>query len=135
MNESAKDLIILEDRPLTDREREFVRWCIEHGSPGSETYIPHLDRVRVISSCGCGCPSIDFSYDGVPPDYTSGLEVISDHIWGIGGIDLCGVFVFARNKKLAGFEVWSVDGQITPTELPCVEVLRSYSESTPRLIK
>ncbi len=131
MVEPAKDLIILEDRPLSERELEFVRWCLEHGLPGSEAYIPQLDRIRVVSRCGCGCASIDFSFDGVAPDYTTGLQEVSDHLWGTSGTDLCGVFVFVRNEKLAGLEVWSVDGEITPTELPNVELLRSYSGSTP----
>jgi len=131
MVESKTDLRIPEERPLTAREIEMVRWALEHGLPGSDEYLPQIDRVRVISRCSCGCASVDFSFDGVLPDYTTGLEVLSDHQWGIGGTDLCGIFVFARNEKLAGLEVWSVDGQVTPSELPKIEDLRDYSHEKP----
>ena len=128
MVESRTDGRIPEDRPVSEKETELVRWALEHGLPGSEKYVSQLEKIRVISRCGCGCASVDFSNDGVLPDYSTGLEVLSDHLWGTGGKDLCGIFVFARREKLAGLEVWSVDGQVTPTELPNIEDLRDYSE-------
>ncbi|MGB7207685.1 MAG: hypothetical protein WBD27_03400 [Pyrinomonadaceae bacterium] len=128
MVDSKTDLRIPEDRPLSAEETKLVRWALEHSLPGSDSYLSQLDKVRVISRCGCGCASVDFSFDGVLPDYRTGLQELSDHLWGTGGIDLCGIFVFARSEKLAGFEVWSVDGQVTPTELPKIEDLRDYSE-------
>jgi hypothetical protein len=122
------DLRILEDRALSAKETELVRWALVHGLPGSDSYLPQVDKLRVISICGCGCSSVDFSFDGVLPDYSTGLEVLSDHLWGTAGTDLCGIFVFARNEKLAGLEAWSVDGQVTPTGLPRIEDLRDYSQ-------
>lgn len=127
MAESENDLRIPDDRPLSAEETELVCWALEHGLPGSVTYLPQVNRLRVISKCRCGCASVDFSFDGVLPNYRTGLEVLSEHLWGTGGVDLCGIFVFARNEKLAGLEVWSVDGQVTPTELPKIEDLRDYS--------
>ena len=126
--DSKTDVRIPEDRPLYAKETQLVRWALEHGLPGSNSYLPQVDKLRVNSRCGCGCASVDFSFDGVLPDYSTGLEVLSDHLWGTGGTDLCGIFVFARNEKLAGIEVWSVDGQVTPTELPGIEDLKDYSQ-------
>ncbi len=128
MVDPRTELQIHEDRPLSAKETELVRWALEHGLPEADSYLPQIDKLRVISRCGCGCASIEFSFDGILPDYSTGLEVLSDHLWGTGGTDLCGIFVFARNKKLAGLEVWSVDGQVTPTKLPNVEDLRDYSQ-------
>ena len=127
MVDSKTDLRILEDRPLSAKETELVRWALKHGLPGSSSYLPQVEKLRVISRCGCGCASVDFSVEGIVPDYGMGIDVLSDHLWGTGGTDLCGIFVFARNKKLAGLEVWSVDGQVTPNELPKIEELRDYS--------
>lgn len=122
-----QEMIIPEDRMLSDNERSLIRWLLEHGLPGSEIYVPQIDRIRVVSKCGCGCASVDFSLDGVPLDRTTGLQELSDYCWGTSGRDLCGVFVFARNEKLSGIEVWSVDGLVTPTELPKIEDLREFS--------
>ena len=99
MVESKIDLRIQEDRPLSSKETELVRWALEHGLRGSHSYLPQVDKLRVISRCGCGCASVDFSFDGVLPDYSVGLEVLSDHLWGTGGMDLCGVFVFDETKN------------------------------------
>src|SRR4030095_4522465 len=128
MVESKTNLQIPEDRPLSAKEGELVRWALQHGLPGSEKYLPQIEKLRVTSRCGCGCASVDFSFDGIPPDYTTGLEGLSDHLWGTGVPYLCGIFVCARNEKLAGLEVWSVDGQVTPTELPNTEDLSDYSQ-------
>ena len=128
MVESKTNFRIPQDRPLSAKEGDLVRWAPEHGLPGSETYLPQIERLRVVSRCGCGCPTADFSFDGIRPDYSTGLKVLSDHLWGTGGTDLCGIFVLARNEKLAGIEVWSVDGQVTPNELPQIENLRDYSQ-------
>jgi len=128
MVESKMGLRIPEDRPLSKEETELILWALENGLPESNSYLPQVDKLRVISRCGCGCASVDFSFDNVLPDYSTGIEVLSDHLWGTGGTDLCGIFVFARNRKLAGLEVWSVDGQVTPTELPKIADLRDYNQ-------
>ena len=39
-----------------------------------------------------------------------------------------GVFVFAEQEQLAGLEVWSVDGEETPTSLPEPRQLVSWQE-------
>ena len=67
---------------------------------------------------------MNFGFEGKVPDQGVGLEVLSDWYWGTQGKDLSGVFAFAKDGKLAGIEVWSVDGSSTPTELPHVENLR-----------
>ena len=121
MAKSERDLIIWEDRPLAEKETKLVRWLLEHGLPGSEAFLPQVDRLRVVSRCGCGCASVDFSLDGTAPDRKTGLNPVSDWFWGESAKNLCGVFVFVRGERVSGLEVWSVDGSVTPTELPEIE--------------
>jgi len=126
--ETKEQPAIPEDRPLSEKEVELVRWLLTKGEESAVDCLSQVDNLWVISRCGCGCASIDFSVDGAVPDGT-GIEILSDYSWGTGGENLCGIFVFARNKKLAGLEVWSIDGSITAPQLPDSNELRPLNES------
>jgi|GEM_PF-6068339 len=56
------------------------------------------------------------------------MHILTDHYWGESGKDLCGIFVFEIGGKLAGLEVYSVDGMITPAKLPNIEELVELPE-------
>lgn len=131
MNEPNKVSRIPEVRPLTQEETDLLRWLIENRQTGSEDFLSQIERLRVVSRCGCGCASVDFSYDGVLPK-EKGLDDFSNWYWGTEGVDLSGVFAFARGGRLAGIEVWSVDGSRTPTERPKLSDLREFTEPTSR---
>lgn len=131
MDEPNKVSPFPEDRPLTRDEDDLLRWLIEHRQTGSEDFLSQIKGLRVVSRCGCGCASVDFSYDGVVPQ-EKGLDDFSNWYWGTEGVDLSGVFAFARGGRLAGVEVWSVDGSRTPTELPKLSDLREFTDPTSR---
>jgi hypothetical protein len=115
---------LTEKRSLSEKEIELVRWLLENGVEGAENYLSQIDQLRVVSKCGCGCASVNFGLDGMTLDSKSGLEVLSNYCWGTGGKNLRGIFIFARDKKLAGLEVWSIDGLVTPSALPKISELR-----------
>ena len=120
---------IPENRPLSQEEADLVKWLLEHGwNKTAANFIPQIERLRVVSRCGCGCRSIDFSVDNIEPDYSVGLETLSDYYWGEGGKDLCGIFVFQRGGRLAGLELYSVDGMVTPKNLPNLTELTEFTE-------
>jgi hypothetical protein len=121
---------LTENRSPSDKEIELVRWLLENGIQGAENYLSQIGKLRVVSKCRCGCPSVNFGFDGMALDSKSGMEVLSDYCWGAGGKDLRGIFVFARDKKLAGLEVWSIDGLITPSELPKISELRKLVQDS-----
>ncbi len=52
------------------------------------------------------------------------MEVLSDYEWRGPGGELFGVFVFACDGVLAGLEVWSIDGLLTPKLLPNISDLK-----------
>ncbi len=118
MPDTQENLVIPEDRPLSEKEVELVRWLLTNGDESAVDYLPQVDDLWVISHCGYGCASIDFSVAGSIPDRKAGMEILSDHNWRTGGENLCGIFVFARNNKLAGLEVWSIDGLTPAPHLP-----------------
>lgn len=50
-----------EPRPLTQRERAVLEALLAPYFPGVEPLRSQSADVRVVSVCGCGCPSIDFA--------------------------------------------------------------------------
>ena len=111
-----------ESRPLTAEEHALVRWMLTHGGPLAAGYLPQLDSARVVGRCPCGCASVDFGVGGTTPPAGEGIEVLADFQWRDAG-GTCGVFAFARGGRLAGLEVWSIDGQVTPDVLPAPGML------------
>jgi hypothetical protein len=53
------------------------------------------------------------------------MDILSDYSWRDGMGHLFGAFVFARAGRLAGLDLWSIDGHSTATHLP------KFSELTP----
>jgi hypothetical protein len=116
-----------EDRPLSAKETVFVVWMLEHGDARAAGALPQVERARVISRCGCGCASVEFSVDGLAPLPRSRMEVVSDYCWFTERGNLCRAYVFLRAGRLAGIDVWSIERVETPHELPDPEQLRPHT--------
>jgi hypothetical protein len=118
----TKQLVTVpEDRALSGHESRLLTWLLEHGKPSARAHLGEVERVRVVSQCGCGCASIDFV------DATrASMEILSEHKWQDANGHLFGVFAFARKGRLAGLEVWSIDGEATPTVLPATSSLEPF---------
>jgi hypothetical protein len=105
------------DRPLTSEEHSVVQWLLEHGGEGNAKFLEQLGRARVASLCGCGCASIDFAVSGKRPDDLT-MRTLSDYQWRDDHGHLFGAYVFEQDGLLAGLDLWSIDGQSTPTAMP-----------------
>lgn len=105
------------ERELTETERNAARWLLEHGKVAARQYLLHADRITVINFGPCGCASIDFALDGVPPK-PAGMEIISDHFWFDDDNHTGGVFLFAVSGQLAGLEIYSMDDMCDVSKLP-----------------
>jgi len=106
-----------EGRALTTQERQLLAWLLEHGKASAKAHLSEIEGVRVVSRCDCGCASIDFV------DAPGALEILSEYKWEDSDGHLFGAFAFAKEGKLAGLEVWSIDGEATPSVLPDTSVL------------
>lgn len=95
-------------RPLSAKERNLVRWMLQHGESGAKTFIPQLDDAVVSGVCGCGCASIDFKIGDSHPDRKKGMTILSDHLYGPESNPF-GAFVFAYGDTLGGLEVYGFD--------------------------
>jgi hypothetical protein len=110
-----------EDRALSGQESHLLTWLLEHGKSSALAHLGEVEHARVVSQCGCGCASIDF----VDAPRAS-MEILSEHKWRDANGHLFGVFAFAREGRLAGLEVWSIDGEATPTKLPAISSLEPF---------
>jgi hypothetical protein len=125
MTSELSRLLVPDIRPLTERERAVVGWLLDHCEHGDE-FRDQIDRITVCSRCRCGCPTVDFAYDGVPVP-RKGETVISDHLAEMNG-EPFGVMLFASHGKLSTLEVYSQTGNIKSFGLPATEELFPWEE-------
>jgi hypothetical protein len=110
-------------RPLSEGERELIRWMIEGSSSDRSDFIAQLERTTVAARCGCGCASIDLAVDGAEEDKKESMDLIADFAWKTKTGNLCGAYLFTRRRHLAGLDLWSIDGVETPSALPEIQAL------------
>lgn len=108
----------MQPRALTEKERSFTRWLIEHGCATEEKksrFLRQLEQATVIRKCPCGCASIDFAISGHEPATGHGIAPFGDFL----ALDHSyGVFVFHAAGMLAGVEIYSLGDLDTPAEFP-----------------
>ena len=117
------------DRNLTSQEKALIVWMLENGNEKGKNYLSSIEKIRVVEKCDCGCASIDLSIGDIVPDPGCGLEIVSDYLWVSDAGNNNGVFVFSKENRLAGLEVYSADGLETPG-LPEINSLISF-DATP----
>ena len=52
---------VRDERELTGPERALLQWLIQNGTGNSAELMAQLAEARVVSRCGCGCPTIDLA--------------------------------------------------------------------------
>ena len=109
-------------RPLTDREAALVRWLLApgRGVPPDAAARWDVPALRVVGRCPCGCASVDFA----PAGAGAGMTAYRDWFFPLPECAVAAVFLFDYGGEPGGLEVWSVDGLVTPADLPTPEALR-----------
>ncbi|MCQ9377334.1 hypothetical protein [Methyloversatilis sp. XJ19-49] len=121
---SDRPTTIPEDRQLTEEERSFLFWLLSEGGDRSRAFLPQLQKAHVVGRCACGCPSINLSVGGVTHYGSTGMDTLCSYRWSSPKGHLFEVFVFACGGLLAGVDLWSIDGQSTPTAIPPTSALQ-----------
>ena len=111
-----------ERRPLTQQERDLVRWLIEHAHRDVNELLFQVEMLTVASKCKCGCPTIDFALGGIPVD-RKGEQLISDWLAEVEGQPV-GVMLFQTNGKISTLEVYALAGSDKPFGLPTIESIK-----------
>jgi hypothetical protein len=110
------------NRPLTQHERDLVRWLIDHSHKDASSLLQQIDRLSVATRCTCGCPTIDFALDG-EPIATKGKQLISDWLADVEGMPV-GVMLWQTNDRISTLEVYSLPGTNSPFGLPAIESIQ-----------
>jgi hypothetical protein len=114
---------IREERDLTPSERRLIECLIRHGRAVSGDLLEQLAVARVVSRCGCGCPTIDLAVGDRLARTTGGWDVVGD----AAGLSPEGVAITAilhvRDGLLAELEVYASSGYNGPFTLPDPEQL------------
>lgn len=100
---------------------------IENGSGTSPDILAQLDRATVAARCACGCASLDLAVDGAEEDKKESMDLIADFAWKTKAGNWCGAFLFTRRGRLAGLDLWSIDGAETPSTLPEIQALHTLA--------
>jgi hypothetical protein len=111
-------------RPLTQHERELVRWLIDHSPTDASRLLPQIDRLSVATRCTCGCPTIDFALDGEPVS-SKGEKLVSDWLAEVDGMPV-GVMLWQSGERISTLEVYSLPGTDSPFGLPAIEYIHGY---------
>ena len=114
----ARATRIPEARLLSKQERDLVQWLIDHGTGDVADMSSQLERAMVSARCSCGCASIDMAIDSAEEGAAEPMEVIADFAWRSEAGNLFGACLFTRRGRLAGLDLWSIDGCEIPIRLP-----------------
>jgi hypothetical protein len=112
------------ERNLSSSERTLLQWLLMHGSSDASKYMSQIDSLRIVSKCGCGCPTVDFALE-------SGRKVGgSDIVAEAGGKSpegiSVGVILHVRDDELSELEVYSTEGLDVPFSLPTPDSLEAF---------
>jgi hypothetical protein len=111
------------NRPLSGAECALIEWLINNGISEARKYKTQLPSVHVVSTCSCGCPTIDVAI-GDKTERTNGPSQILADAEGFSpeGVPV-NVILHARENELSELEVISSDGT-NNFSLPSPEKLR-----------
>jgi hypothetical protein len=95
-------------RPLSSEEHDLIEAMLGAVRSGVSRYIGQLEVAEVISTCGCGCPSINLIAESTDTDNPP-MPVILADAESPEGVAV-GVILWARGGCLSGLEVHPWDG-------------------------
>ena len=112
------------ERQLSTAERTLLEWLLAHGGPDASKYKSQIDSLRVVSRCGCGCPTVDFALHS---GHKMGASEVVAEAGGQSpeGVSV-GVILHARDGELSELEIYSTQGEDVAFHLPLPESLEPY---------
>jgi hypothetical protein len=114
-------LHVLDERSLSQEEISLLEWLLSHKRSDVWQYRAQIPKLRVVSRCGCGCPTIDFAMGTTRRDGPS--HIISDAEGSSPEGVRVGVMVHAREGEISELEVYSVTSEKNAFSLPKPESL------------
>src|SRR3954471_9388442 len=111
-------------RPLSQTEAELVRYLLTHFDDAIP-YFHQLADLKIVGTCGCGCPSIDFL-----PDSPEGKSLpIADFSGKTSdGVEVGGM-LWIREGRLSSLEVYQYGSEPSTFGLPTVASIRPFPKT------
>jgi hypothetical protein len=120
-------MTVRQERPLSSEEVALLEWLIDHGRPDASKYRFQIPLLRVVSKCGCGCPSIDLAI-GCTSHKTGASHIIADGEATSPEGAFVGVILHVREGEISELEVYSITGQESRFGLPKPETITLWHE-------
>jgi hypothetical protein len=98
-----------DERTLSHEEIRLLEWLLAHGRSDASQYMTQIPKLRVVSRCGCGCPTIDFAMSTGRKDGPS--HIIADAEGESPEGVRIGVIVHVRHGEISELEVFSATGE------------------------
>jgi hypothetical protein len=111
-------------RALTRAERELLSWLLNLSDSGRQ-YLDQVSKLRVVGSCSCGCPTIDFAAPEQTVAARGPSTIVADGEGTVAEGGRVGVIVHVREGALSELEVYALDAK-TPFSLPSIDSCELY---------
>jgi hypothetical protein len=108
---------IRDERELTEPERALLQWLIQNGTGNATELMAQLAEARVVSRCGCGCPTIDLAIGTRAGSTREGSDIVADAFGESPEGYAVGVILHVREGLLSELEVYA-NGNIGPFTTP-----------------
>jgi hypothetical protein len=102
-------LHVPEERALTEEELSLLEWLLAHGDSDASDYRLQIPKLRVVSRCGCGCPTVDFAIGSTRKDGPAHIVAEAEGKSPEGF--RVGVIVHARGGEISELEVFCATGE------------------------
>ena len=107
-------------RALSPTEFKLADWLLEHSTQlhadEKKKFRSQLNEALVVSRCGCGCATIEFSIAG-QKSATGGLRPLSESATRNNEF---GIFIYETGGLLSGLEIYGLANLNLPSEFPAL---------------
>jgi hypothetical protein len=117
---------VTEFRSLSESELRLFEYFLCEADVGPGPFCDQVHRVAVEARCPCGCPSIDVAIAG-EPEATEPIYPVAEYWWPDEQGRRNVIFPSARGAGLSGLQVYSLDGDEHPRELPNIPDLERFA--------
>jgi len=119
-------MTVREERSLSSEELALLEWLVDRGRPDAGEYRDQIPKLRVVSKCGCGCPTVDFAIG--PTRKIGPSQIIADGEGKSPEGAAVGVILHVREGEISELEVYSTTGEATIFSLPRPESITLWPE-------
>jgi hypothetical protein len=119
-------MTVTDERPLSEDEIALLQWLVDHGRPDAPKYRSQIPQLRVVSRCGCGCPSIDVAM-GLSRKAGASHIIADGEAESPEGAHV-GIILHVRDGEISELEVYSITGEDTVFTLPKPERITLWPE-------